>query len=138
MSSTRAILSFVATEPPGTVDSTAPQLLKLIAISWLGDAGRIAYAVDQEVFTEPVSTLGPGDEHQFRFTVGYDGRVSFFSDGKFRWRSTLDITRNQKNTRAQIWLAAKGGGSGVLFRDMRLSLTGGPLRGAPAGVNRSR
>jgi hypothetical protein len=126
-SSTRAVLSLVATESAATIDSVAPQFLKLISVSWLGEAGRIAYAVDGEVFTEPVSSLGRENQHVFRFVVGNDGRVSFFADDKLRWRSTLDITRNQKNTRAQIWLGGKGTGPSVVFREVRLFLTGGPV-----------
>jgi len=122
--SASAAIALVAEEPPEALDSVAPQFLRLVSVSWLGDAGRIGYAVDQEIFTEPAAALGDGNAHVFRFTVESDGRVAFYADGKLRWRSTVRATRARENSSAQLWLGGRGTGAAVTFDDVSVWLAG--------------
>ena len=127
-----AAIALVAEESPDALDFVAPQFLRLVSISWLGDAGRIGYAVDREIFTEPAAALGAGDAHVFRFTIESDGRVAFYADGTLRWRSTIRATHSEKNNSAQLWLGGRGTGADVTFDDVSVWLAG--RGGPPAAV----
>lgn len=131
--SASAAIALVAEEPPEALDSVAPQFLRLVSITWRGDVGRIGYAVEQEIFTEPAAALGAGDAHLFRFTIESDGRVAFYADGKLRWRSTARATRSGKNSSAQLWLGGRGTGAVVTFDDVSVWLSGKGPSTAHAG-----
>lgn len=133
--SAQATIALVAEEPREALDSVAPQFLRLVSISWLGEAGRIAYAVEQEIFTEPASGLGGGNEHAFRFTIEADGRVAFYADDRLRWRSTVRATRAGKNSSSQLWLGGRGTVAAVTFDDVSVWLAG---RGNPGSARRER
>ena len=122
--SASATMALVAQEPREALDSVAPQFLRLVSISWLGDAGRIGYAVDQEVFTEPATALGDGAAHMFRFLIEADGRVAFFADGALRWRSSVRATRPVPNSAAQLGLGGRSTAGEVTFDDVRIWLAG--------------
>lgn len=124
----QAAIALVAEEPREALDPAAPQFLRLVSISWLGEAGRIGYAVEQEIFTEPAAALGDKDEHIFRFSIEPDGRVAFYADDKLRWRSTVRATRTSKNSSAQLWLGGRNTASDVTFDDVDVWLAG---EGAP-------
>ncbi|MBI4409300.1 MAG: PD40 domain-containing protein [Gemmatimonadetes bacterium] len=132
------VLALTAPPIPGSVDPRAPQFLRIASLTWHGEAGRFAYAVEREVWTEPVaasvlagSTPGGGgpftadsgaraaaaggaDEHRFRIEVEDDGRVAFYIDGKLRWRSTLALTGTSGYPRAHLWLGGQGTGTSAL------------------------
>ena len=120
--SAQAAIALVAAEPREALDSVAPQFLRLVSVSWLGEAGRIAYAVEQEIFTEPSLALGGGNEHAFRFTIEADGRVAFYADDRLRWRSTARATRVGKNSSSQLWLGGRGTADSVTFDDVSVWL----------------
>lgn len=131
--SATAAIALVAEEPSEALDSVAPQFLRLVSITWRGDAGRIGYAVEQEIFTEPAAALGDGNAHLFRFTIESDGRVAFYADGKLRWRSTGRARRSGKNSSAQLWLGGRGTGAAVTFDDVSVWLSGKGPSTAHAG-----
>jgi len=126
--SSSAAIALVAEEPRAALDSVAPQFLRLVSISWLGEAGRMRYEVDQEIFTEPTDALGNSTEHLFRFSIEPDGRVAFYADDRLRWRSTVRATRSSKNSSAQLWLGGRNTAADVTFDDVDVWLAG---EGAP-------
>ncbi|HEY8176520.1 MAG TPA: AAA family ATPase [Gemmatimonadaceae bacterium] len=104
--STEASMALVAPEESAAIDSAAPQFLRLASISWKGAAGRLAYAVGKEIFTEPIGAVTTGSRH-FAIRVDDDTTVSFFVDRTLRWRSTLRLAAPRAETRAQIWIAGR-------------------------------
>jgi DNA-binding SARP family transcriptional activator len=104
--STEASMALVAPEEFAAIDSAAPQFLRLASISWKGAAGRLAYAVGKEIFTEPIGAVTTGSR-RFSIRVDDDTTVSFFVDRTLRWRSTLRLAAPRAGTRAQIWIAGR-------------------------------
>jgi DNA-binding SARP family transcriptional activator len=104
--STEASMALVAPEELAAIDSAAPQFLRLASISWKGAAGRLAYAVGREIFTEPTGAVATGSR-RFAIRVEDDTTVSFFVDRVLRWRSTLRLAAPGSGTRAQIWISGR-------------------------------
>jgi hypothetical protein len=119
-------IALVAADPEGVPDSVAPQFLRLVAASWIGEAGRMRYGVDREIFTEPATHISPTEWHNIVFEVGPNERVAFFLDGALRWTSTLKVRVSGDNSRAQLWLGSHDAGSSVVFDDVAVKLTPEP------------
>lgn len=114
----------IALVAPGArtlVDSTAPQFLKLVSVTWLGDAGRLRYAVEREFRTEPVILVGRGNQHLIRFAIEESGRAVFYVDGTIRWRSTILATPPDGLRRVQLWIGSKATGSLAVVDDVEIS-----------------
>lgn len=103
-----------------TTENDAARLTRIASIEWLGPAARIAYSVERERWTEPVSALGTGASQLFEIQVDSSGRVAFSANGKIRWRSTLRLSNS--DARARLWLGSQGAGDEVLFGDILVSL----------------
>jgi hypothetical protein len=116
-------VALVAADPAGVADSVAPQFLRIASIAWLGQADRISYSVDRELFTEPTQLIGGSGSHVFGVRVEQDGTARFYVDGKPRWKSTLRVPLSGNNSRAQLWLGSKNAGSSVVFDDVSVRLT---------------
>jgi hypothetical protein len=116
------VIALVAADPVEAVDSEAPHFLRLAAVSWLGEAQRIKYAVGRESFTEPLSKLGGGQAHRVRIVITNEDAVAFLIDGVMRWRSTLRILTAGPNSRAQLWLGSHAAGGSVAFDDVLVKL----------------
>jgi len=119
--STQVSLSLVAPEERAAIDSIAPQFLRLASITWKGDAGRFAFAVGKDVFTEPVAPV-PIPERRLRLVVEPDSTVSFMIDDKRRWRSTLRLTAPRAGSRLQVWISGRGTGSQVRVSSVSAAL----------------
>lgn len=115
-------VALVAADPAEVIDSIAPKFLRLATVSWLGEAGRLSYGVGREIFTEPISVLDKSDTHRISIEVGADDLVSFFVDGKQRWKSSLRVRTAGDNSRAQLWIGSEGTGKAVVFDDVRVRL----------------
>ncbi len=115
-------VSLVATDSTD-VTQAAPRMTRILSIEWLGQAARVAYSVDREQWTEPVTALGGEPVHAFEIKIEEGGRVAFFADGKLRWRSTLRMP--SRASRARLWLGSQGAGDDVLFDDVAVALTAG-------------
>jgi hypothetical protein len=102
--------------------ATAPELSALASVTWHGDAGRIAYAVEREVFTVPVSALGTAASHTFGMAIENDGRVAFLVDGVVRHRSTLRVVDGAADGRAHVWIAGRGTGDQVAIDAVSVTL----------------
>ena len=102
---TETSLGLVAPEDFASIDSSAPQFLRLASVSWKGASGRLAYAVGKEIFTEPTGESGR-TSRRFAIRVEDDSTVSFFVDGARRWRSTLRLTA-RSGTHVQLWIAGR-------------------------------
>lgn len=111
-------LAFVAAESPATIDSAAPQFLRLAAMSWLPEARRMAYSAEREFFSEVVRFSNVGDWQTLRITVEEDGRVAFYVGGTLRRRSTIRVTELGAETRVQLWIGGRGTGDAVLVDDV--------------------
>jgi hypothetical protein len=114
----------IALVAPGnrtSVDSTSPQFLKLVSVTWLGDAGRLRYAVEREFRTEPVILVGRSNQHVIRFAIEESGRAVFFVDGKVRWRSTILATPPDGLRRVQLWISSKATGPLAVVDDVEIS-----------------
>ncbi len=115
-------LALVAADPAEVADSIAPQFLRIASISILTDAGRTAYSVERELFTEPDGQLGSAGDHELSIRIESDRSVSFFIDGRRRWRSTLKVQTTGDNSRVQVWLAGRGTGTSVAFDNTEVSM----------------
>lgn len=114
-------VALVAPGPRSAVDSVSPQFLKLVAVTWLGDAGRLRYSVEREFRTEPVSLLRRGNQHIVRIAIEESGRTAFYVDGKLRWRSTVLATPPDAQRRVQLWIGSKGTGALATIDDVEIS-----------------
>ena len=101
-----ASVSLIVPEDETSLDSVAPQFLKLVSVSWKADAGRLVYGVGKEVFSEAVG-MTPARSRQIRIFVEEDTTVAFSLDGVPRWRSTLRVVNPRTGSRAQVWIAAR-------------------------------
>lgn len=118
---TEVSLSLVAPEDDAVIDSLAPQFLRLASVVWKADAGRIAYGVGNEVFTEPVGPA-PGNDRRFSMVVESDTTVTFLVDEKPRWRSTLRVVAPRLAGRAQVWISGRATGDLVRVSGLAIAL----------------
>lgn len=114
-------VALVAPGPRSAVDSISPQFLKLVAVTWLGDAARLRYSVEREFRTEPVSLLGRGNQHTVRIAIEESGRAAFYVNGKLRWRSTVPATPQDGLRRVQLWIGSKATGALAAIDDVEIS-----------------
>jgi len=121
------VIALVAADPEEVVDSAAPHFLRLAALSWVGEANRISYAVGREQFTEPLSRLGSENTHRVKIEIAEDRAVLFFVDDTLRWKSTAHVVSVGANSRAQLWLGSQSVPSSVIFDDVILELQPPPL-----------
>lgn len=118
-------LALVAAEPPGLVDPAAPQFLKVAALSWLPESGRLSYSAEREFWSEPV-TFGRDDVWQdFRIEVEGDGRIAFYVGDRLRRRSDVVVTGREGAFPVQLWVAGRAADGDVAVDDVRLSIVGG-------------
>ena len=92
------------------IDSVAPQLLPLVAISWDGEASRISYSVGPQSKSDPISVIGADTRHRMRLVVSRAGAVSFFVDSRLRWTSSLRFLGSGADSRARLWLGGRATG----------------------------
>jgi hypothetical protein len=118
---TEVSLSLVVPEENAVIDSIAPQFLRLASITWKADAGRFAFAVGKDVFTEAVPP-SQGATRRLRMVVEPDSTVSFMLDDKQRWRSTLRLTAPRSGSRVQIWISGRGTGAQVRVLSVSVAL----------------
>ncbi len=104
-----------------SLDSIAPQMLRLVEISWLGDGARMSYSAEGERLTEPVILIGDSDKHVFRISIEPSGQATFYVDDKLRWRSTVSLLRAGESRRAQLWLGSQGTGNRVVMDDVQIT-----------------
>ncbi len=114
-------MALVSPDPRTSVDSISPQFLKLVSVSWLGDAARLRYSVEREFRTEPVTAVGGGTQHVFRISIEESGRAAFYVDGTLRWRSTVSAIPPGDERRVQLWIGSRGTGSLVVVDDVEIS-----------------
>ena len=119
-------LSLVAAGPRTPLDSISPQLLRLASITWLGEAARMSYSAEGEVRTEPVGTLGPGNQHVFRIVLEPSGRAAFYVDDRLRWRSNVSLLSGRDERRVQLWLGSRGTGQAVVMDDVLVTVRTDP------------
>jgi hypothetical protein len=93
---------------------------RLASIEWIGQAARISYSVDREVWTEPVGALGATPVHDFGIFVDGQGKVTFQVDGRPRWRSGVRIQHLSLPSR--LWLGTQGAGDDISFGNIRAGL----------------
>lgn len=117
-------LALVAAESPELIDHRAPQFLKVAALSWLPEAGRLAYAAEREFWSEPVTFARGNDWHAFRIEVRRDGRVAFYVEDRLRRKSSVVVTGPEGALHVQLWLAARATGDEILVDDVGLTLQG--------------
>lgn len=117
-------LALVAAEPPAMIDPAAPQFLKVAALSWLPESGRLSYSAEREFWSEP-ATFARDDEWQdFRIEVEGDGRIAFYVGNRLRRRSEVVVTGREGAFPVQLWVAGRGADGDVGVDDVRLSLVG--------------
>jgi len=114
-------IALVAPDARTSIDSISPQFLKLVSVSWLGDAARLRYAVEREFRTEPVRVAGIADQHLIRITIEQSGRAAFYVDGDLRWRSTVPAIPADGLRRVQLWIGSKATGSLAVVDDVEIS-----------------
>jgi DNA-binding SARP family transcriptional activator len=114
-------IALVAPDARTATDSISPQFLKLVSVSWLGDAARLRYAVEREFRTEPVVLVGRGNSHLIRITIEESGRAAFYVDGSLRWRSTVLATPPDGVRRVQLWIGSKATGALAVVDDVEIS-----------------
>lgn len=117
-------IALVAAEPGGVLDRSAPQFLKIVALSWLSEAGRLAYSAEREFWSEAVRFERGDDWHRFRFEVEADGRIAFYVEDRLRRRSSIVVSGRSADALVQLWIAGRGTGENVVVDDVRLQLTG--------------
>lgn len=118
-------LALVAAEPPGLIDPAAPQFLKVAALSWIPESGRLSYSADREFWSEP-ATFERDDEWQnFRIEVAGDGRVAFYVGDRLRRRSEVAVTGREDAFPVQLWVAGRATDGDVAVDDVRLRIVGG-------------
>jgi TolB protein len=118
---TEVSLALVVPEDRAAIDSIAPQFLRLASITWKADAGRFAFAVGKDVFTEPVAPSHAGTR-RLSMVIEPDSTVSFLLDDKRRWRSTLRLTAPRAASRVQIWISGRGTGDQVRISSVSAAL----------------
>ena len=114
-------IALVTPDPRTSVDSTSPQFLKLIAVSWLGDAARLRYSVEREFRTEPVILVGRANQHVIRILIEETGRAAFYVDGTLRWRSTIIAAPASAERKVQLWIGSKATGALAVIDDVEVS-----------------
>ncbi|MDQ3515943.1 MAG: hypothetical protein M3403_04125, partial [Gemmatimonadota bacterium] len=115
-------LALVAAEASDAIDISVPQFLKMVALTWLPEAGRLAYSADREFWSEVVR-FGRGDDwYHFRIEVESDGRIAFYVEGRLRRRSNIIVAARPGDTLVQLWIAGRGTGDEVVVDDVRLGL----------------
>lgn len=105
-------LALVAAEAGEAIDPSAPQFLKIAALSWLSDAGRMAYSADREFWSEAVR-FTRDDWHSFRIDIEADGRAAFYVENVLRRRSSIVLTGKDDDVRVQLWLGGRATGDDV-------------------------
>jgi DNA-binding SARP family transcriptional activator/Tol biopolymer transport system component len=82
-----------------------PELSPLVAISWSGETDQVTYSVGTLTQMEPAAPIGAGNSHLLRITVGNGDSVTFFVDGKARWRSSLQLLGDETaRGHARLWI----------------------------------
>jgi TolB protein len=119
-------IALVAAEAGGVIDRSAPQFLKIVALSWLSEAGRLAYSAEREFWSESVQFERGSEWHRFRFEVEADGRIAFYVGDRLRRRSSIVVSGRSADALVQLWIAGRGTGESVVVDDVRLQLTGQP------------
>ena len=117
-------IALVAAEPSGMLDRSAPQFLKIVALSWLSEAGRLAYSAEREFWSESVRFERGADWHRFRIEVEADGRIAFYVEDRLRRRSSIVVSGRAADALVQLWIAGRGTGGDVVVDDVRLQLAG--------------
>lgn len=114
-------IALVAPDPRTSIDSVSPQFLKLVSVTWLGDAARFKYAVEREFRTEPVSVAGTANQHLVRITIEQSGRAAFYIDGSLRWRSTVPAIPPDGLRRVQLWIGSRATGPLAVVDEVEIS-----------------
>lgn len=117
-------IALVAAEAGGVIDRSAPQFLKIVALSWLSEAGRLAYSAEREFWSEAVQFERGNDWHRFRIEVEADGRIAFYVEDRLRRKSSIVVSGRSADALVQLWIAGRGTGESVVVDDVRLQLTG--------------
>lgn len=117
-------IALVAAEASGVLDRSAPQFLKIVALSWLSEAGRLAYSAEREFWTEAVRFERGNDWRRFKIEVEADGRIAFYVEDRLRRRSSIVVSGRSADALVQLWIAGRGTGESVVVDDVRLQLTG--------------
>lgn len=113
-------IALVAAEAPDEIDPSAPQFLKLVALTWLPEAGRLAYSAEREYISETVNSARQDAWHDFRIVIEHDGRVAYYVDRKLRRRSTVAVAGSPDESLVQLWLGGRGAGEDVVVNDVQL------------------
>lgn len=117
-------IALVAAEAGGVIERSAPQFLKIVALSWLSEAGRLAYSAEREFWSEAVRFERGNDWHRFRIEIEADGRVAFYVEDRLRRRSSIVVSGRSADALVQLWIAGRGTGESVVVDDVRLELAG--------------
>lgn len=112
----------IALVPPRMAHESARGLpdAPLAALTWIGETGRVAYSVERESRTEPVSAFGARGEHELELHVEEDGRVAFYIDGRLRWRSSLRLGEGDPAAQARVSIGGQSAGIPVAFDDVHV------------------
>jgi hypothetical protein len=113
-------VSLVADTPEDAIDKVAPTFTDYARIAWDGETGRIVYSLGDETKSDPVSAFGSAATHAVRISIGANGVVTFFVDGRLRWTSSLRFLGGSSEPRARVWLGGRATGMLAAIRDLRV------------------
>ena len=113
-------LALVAAEAANAIDVAAPQFLKVAALSWLPEAGRLAYSAEREFWSEVVRFARADGWHSFTIEVEGDGRVAFHVENELRRRSSIVLTGKEGDPKVQLWIGGRATGDAVVVDDVRV------------------
>ncbi len=118
---TTVSLALVAIEDSSAVDATAPQFLRYASFSWNAEAGRLIYAVGQEIHTEPIGDSLPASL-PVMLRIEPDSTVTFAIAGRERWRSALRVISARQESRAQLWISGRATNDRARLTHLRITL----------------
>jgi DNA-binding SARP family transcriptional activator len=113
-------LALVVADPAGQVQDMR-DVVQVVSLHWLGEAGRLAYSAGREAWTEPLANLGVAANAPLhvRVEIGDDGTATFIVNDSVRWQPDVRIAAS---TRAQLWVGGRSGRAALTVRDLRVEL----------------
>jgi len=125
-----AAITLALVDAGGVVTPEAPLFVTRASVTWSGEGQRLLYAAGRESFGEPIAVTRRVGEatgsRRVRLEVESDGRVAFYVNDRFRWRSTAALDGAADGRRVRLWIGGRAVGQQVKVRDAYVELRAAP------------